>query len=87
VPPHRGASPERLRQGATAVPEAAARSTASAIRRAITASRGVTAGVAHPRTQSTKWSIRGTLGADKRLYAGLDYQRSGPPYQAAKGRS
>jgi NAD(P)-dependent dehydrogenase (short-subunit alcohol dehydrogenase family) len=33
----------------------------------------------------TLGSIHGTLGADKRLYAGLDYQRSGPPYQAAKG--
>ncbi len=33
----------------------------------------------------TVGSIHGTLGADKRLYAGLDYQRSGPPYQAAKG--
>jgi gluconate 5-dehydrogenase len=33
----------------------------------------------------TLGSIHGTLGADNRLYAGLDYQRSGPPYQAAKG--
>ena len=33
----------------------------------------------------TLGSIHGTLGSDKRLYAGLDYQRSGPPYQAAKG--
>ena len=33
----------------------------------------------------TVGSIHGALGADKRLYAGLDYQRSGPPYQAAKG--
>jgi gluconate 5-dehydrogenase len=33
----------------------------------------------------TLGSIHGSLGADKRLYAGLDYQRSGPPYQAAKG--
>jgi gluconate 5-dehydrogenase len=33
----------------------------------------------------TLGSIHGTLGADKRLYAGLDYRRSGPPYQAAKG--
>jgi NAD(P)-dependent dehydrogenase (short-subunit alcohol dehydrogenase family) len=33
----------------------------------------------------TLGSIHSTLGADKRLYAGLDYQRSGPPYQAAKG--
>ncbi len=33
----------------------------------------------------TLGSIHGTLGADKRLYAGLDYNRSGPPYQAAKG--
>jgi NAD(P)-dependent dehydrogenase (short-subunit alcohol dehydrogenase family) len=41
-----------------------------------------------PRRQGriiTLGSIHGTLGADKRLYAGLDYQRSGPPYQAAKG--
>ena len=33
----------------------------------------------------TVGSIHGTLGADKRLYAGLEYHRSGPPYQAAKG--
>jgi gluconate 5-dehydrogenase len=33
----------------------------------------------------TLGSIHGSLGADNRLYAGLDYQRSGPPYQAAKG--
>jgi NAD(P)-dependent dehydrogenase (short-subunit alcohol dehydrogenase family) len=33
----------------------------------------------------TLGSIHGGLGADNRLYAGLDYQRSGPPYQAAKG--
>jgi gluconate 5-dehydrogenase len=33
----------------------------------------------------TLGSIHGSLGADKRLYAGLDYQRSGPPYHAAKG--
>jgi NAD(P)-dependent dehydrogenase (short-subunit alcohol dehydrogenase family) len=33
----------------------------------------------------TLGSIHGSLGADKRLYSGLDYQRSGPPYQAAKG--
>ena len=33
----------------------------------------------------TLGSIHGSLGADKRLYAGLDYTRSGPPYQAAKG--
>ena len=33
----------------------------------------------------TLGSIHGALGADKRLYAGLDYRRSGPPYQAAKG--
>ena len=41
-----------------------------------------------PRRQGriiTLGSIHGSLGADKRLYAGLDYQRSGPPYQAAKG--
>src|SRR5262252_6643644 len=41
-----------------------------------------------PRRQGriiTLGSIHGTLGADNRLYAGLDYQRSGPPYQAAKG--
>jgi gluconate 5-dehydrogenase len=41
-----------------------------------------------PRRQGrivTIGSIHGTLGADKRLYAGLDYRRSGPPYQAAKG--
>ena len=42
----------------------------------------------YPRRQGriiTLGSIHGSLGADKRLYAGLDYQRSGPPYQAAKG--
>jgi len=33
----------------------------------------------------TLGSIHAILGGDKRLYAGLDYQRSGPPYQAAKG--
>jgi gluconate 5-dehydrogenase len=33
----------------------------------------------------TVGSIAGSLGADKRLYDGLDYRRSGPPYQAAKG--
>jgi gluconate 5-dehydrogenase len=33
----------------------------------------------------TLGSIHGALGADNRLYADLDYQRSGPPYQAAKG--
>ena len=33
----------------------------------------------------TLGSIHGSLGADPRLYRGLDYQRSGPPYQAAKG--
>jgi gluconate 5-dehydrogenase len=33
----------------------------------------------------TVGSIHGLLGADKRLYEGLDYRRSGPPYQAAKG--
>lgn len=33
----------------------------------------------------TVGSIHGSLGADRRLYAGLDYRRSGPPYQAAKG--
>jgi len=41
-----------------------------------------------PRRQGriiTLGSIHGMLGADKRLYEGLDYQRSGPPYQAAKG--
>src|SRR5215510_13974934 len=41
-----------------------------------------------PRRQGriiTLGSIHGSLGADNRLYAGLDYQRSGPPYQAAKG--
>lgn len=41
-----------------------------------------------PRRQGriiTLGSIHGILGADNRLYVGLDYQRSGPPYQAAKG--
>jgi gluconate 5-dehydrogenase len=30
-------------------------------------------------------SIHGALAADTRLYAGLNFRRSGPPYQAAKG--
>jgi gluconate 5-dehydrogenase len=30
-------------------------------------------------------SIGATLGSDKRMYVGLDFRRSGPPYQAAKG--
>ena len=33
----------------------------------------------------TLGSIHGFLSADKRLYEGLDFNRSGPPYQAAKG--
>lgn len=33
----------------------------------------------------TLGSIHGSLAADPRFYEGLDYQRSGPPYQAAKG--
>jgi NAD(P)-dependent dehydrogenase (short-subunit alcohol dehydrogenase family) len=33
----------------------------------------------------TLGSIHATLGSDPRLYAGLDYQRSGLPYHAAKG--
>ena len=33
----------------------------------------------------TLGSIHGFLGADKRFYEGLDFKRSGPPYQAAKG--
>jgi NAD(P)-dependent dehydrogenase (short-subunit alcohol dehydrogenase family) len=33
----------------------------------------------------TVGSIHGTLSGDKRLYAGVDFKRSGPPYQAAKG--
>lgn len=33
----------------------------------------------------TLGSIHGFLTADKRFYDGLDFQRSGPPYQAAKG--
>lgn len=33
----------------------------------------------------TLGSIHGFLAADKRLYEGLDFRRSGPPYQAAKG--
>jgi gluconate 5-dehydrogenase len=41
-----------------------------------------------PRRQGrivTLGSIHAFLGGDPRLYEGLDYQRSGPPYQAAKG--
>jgi gluconate 5-dehydrogenase len=33
----------------------------------------------------TLGSIHGALGADKRLYEGMRFRRSGPPYQAAKG--
>ena len=33
----------------------------------------------------TLGSIHGFLSGDKRLYEGLDFKRSGPPYQAAKG--
>ena len=33
----------------------------------------------------TLGSIHGFLSADKRFYEGLSFQRSGPPYQAAKG--
>jgi len=33
----------------------------------------------------TVGSIHGVLAADKRFYRGLDWRRSGPPYQAAKG--
>lgn len=33
----------------------------------------------------TLGSIHGFLTTDKRLYEGLNFQRSGPPYQAAKG--
>ncbi|MBI4219924.1 MAG: SDR family oxidoreductase [Chloroflexi bacterium] len=33
----------------------------------------------------TVGSIHGFLTADKRFYRGLNFQRSGPPYQAAKG--
>ncbi|MGH2353560.1 MAG: SDR family oxidoreductase [Chloroflexota bacterium] len=33
----------------------------------------------------TVGSIHGFLAADKRLYEGLRFRRSGPPYQAAKG--
>jgi gluconate 5-dehydrogenase len=33
----------------------------------------------------TVGSIHGSLSGDKRLYAGVDFKRSGPPYQAAKG--
>lgn len=33
----------------------------------------------------TLGSIHGTLTADKRFYSGLNFKRSGPPYQAAKG--
>ncbi len=45
----------RRAQRATAVPVAAASSTARAMRRACTASSGAMAGVARPRTQSMKW--------------------------------
>ncbi len=33
----------------------------------------------------TLGSIHGSLGADPRFYEGLDFRRSGPPYQSAKG--
>jgi gluconate 5-dehydrogenase len=33
----------------------------------------------------TVGSIHGWLAADKRLYEGLPFNRSGPPYMAAKG--
>ena len=33
----------------------------------------------------TVGSIHGTMSADKRFYEGLDFMRSGPPYQSAKG--
>lgn len=33
----------------------------------------------------TLGSIHGFLSGDKRLYDGLDFRRSGPPYQTAKG--
>ncbi|MBI4305660.1 MAG: SDR family oxidoreductase [Chloroflexi bacterium] len=33
----------------------------------------------------TLGSIHGFLAADKRFYKGLNFRRSGPPYQAAKG--
>ena len=33
----------------------------------------------------TLGSIHGFLSGDKRLYEGLDFNRSGPPYQTAKG--
>lgn len=33
----------------------------------------------------TLGSIHGFLSGDKRFYEGLNFQRSGPPYQAAKG--
>ena len=39
----------------------------------------------HSGTIITLGSIHGFLSADKRLYEGLDFNRSGPPYQAAKG--
>ena len=62
APAARGRQPRRgsaraPRQGSDGdgSPVAAARSTARAIRSAWTASSGVTAGVARPRTQSTKW--------------------------------